>query len=320
MNKIILAGASLAAITMAGPAFAQTSSTVTQTGDGNGVTVTQSGDNSSTITQIGDGNSASVTQPLGGANTSTVTQDGDDNNTAQVFQFGTTGTSTISQTDTARGDLAAVIQGVDADENTASITQRGDGVAGDPASGNQALIDQSGGPLNSATITQGGSSNIVEVVQIGDGIVSNNTAIVQIGADQTSTGNLLTINQGNVFGEDRSTNGFVIAVQNGDSNIGSITQSADFGEAIIDQGSAGGSSGNSATITQSADTNIAAINQGDLAASTGNIASITQSSTGNLATIVQNGDNNSATTNQLNGNAISGITQTGTGNTITVNQ
>jgi hypothetical protein len=64
MKKMILSGASILALSLAGPALAQatpTTSTVTQTGDGNRATVIQStNSNSSTINQNGNTNTATV--------------------------------------------------------------------------------------------------------------------------------------------------------------------------------------------------------------------------------------------------------------------
>ena len=48
MKKTVLAGASLIAMAIAVPGFAQSTSTVNQTGNGNGATVGQTGSDAST--------------------------------------------------------------------------------------------------------------------------------------------------------------------------------------------------------------------------------------------------------------------------------
>ena len=62
MNKTILTGASLIALAIAAPAFAQSTSTVGQTGNNNNASVAQNGGNASAVDQAGNGNGATVTQ------------------------------------------------------------------------------------------------------------------------------------------------------------------------------------------------------------------------------------------------------------------
>ena len=62
MKKTILTTASVLALAVASPAFAQSTSTVTQDGNGNAADVLQTAANASTIEQIGDNNVADVDQ------------------------------------------------------------------------------------------------------------------------------------------------------------------------------------------------------------------------------------------------------------------
>ena len=151
MKKIVLAGASIAALAMAAPAAAQSSSTVSQTGNGNTADVFQENANTSTVTQVGDNNIAVVDQTIGDGNVSTVTQNATGANEAAVFQNGLDGTSTIEQTADATDDVAIVVQDVLSVGATATITQTGNG--GGP-SANIALIDQDDGSNSTASIAQ----------------------------------------------------------------------------------------------------------------------------------------------------------------------
>ena len=110
MKKSLFGAASIAALLIAGSAYASDSSTVTQPGNNNNANVDQtaaSGTTTSTVTQTSDDNGATVTQS-GSNNTSTVTQDTDGNtsgNAADVTQTGATGTVTIGQKGSSFGGV-----------------------------------------------------------------------------------------------------------------------------------------------------------------------------------------------------------------------
>ena len=122
MKKIILAGASIVALTAATPAFAQSTSTVTQTGDGNVADVSQTGDQTSTIEQDGDNQEATVDQS-GSGNDSSILQDATGENVAFVTQDGTDSEADITQTLTSDSSTATINQASDADGNLAIVFQ-----------------------------------------------------------------------------------------------------------------------------------------------------------------------------------------------------
>ena len=135
MKKTILASASMLALSVAVPAFAQNNSDVVQTGTGNGAAVAQTGANTSDIDQVGDGNAADVTQG-GTANTSTVDQQ----------SLGAS--ATVSQT---------------GDTNTSVVTQRDANAAPAGVSDPTALVTQAGS-MNASTIAQtaGGDATLLD--------------------------------------------------------------------------------------------------------------------------------------------------------------
>ena len=329
MKKLVLAGASIAALTIASPAMAQSASPdpaadtpaecpiganncsiITQSGAENDANVLQDGDgNVSVVDQTGThadpGNNVDVDQ-TGDDNFSFVTQDTSATNTvpvsATVLQEGINSLAEIDQIGNAAGGTATIQQDSLTDFSFAEIEQTG--AAGGAA--NTATIDQDGGFLNSAAIVQGRTTTF-------DG-----SPFTPAGVETNSTGGSATIDQIGDFNQ-----GSII--QGGSTQTATITQDSEVAPmlgnlALTIQGSFGGSSLNRAFTDQTGDGNSSEIYQNDTTTGGNNLADVDQfGSDGNFSRITQNGSDHSATVTQYDGSA-SIISQSGTGNTTTVTQ
>ena len=342
MKKIILAGASIAALTLAAPAYAQSTSTVTQDGSGNQADVEQEESNTSTVTQIGDNNLAGVVQNAGSGNESTISQTATGPNTAGVNQILGTNNSfaDITQDGTSASNTAVISQ-------AGALATSGEAVQTDSVNGD-ILIFQNAGSNNFAAAVQGdssfvggtesGATNAESVIQQGG---DNNVALsIQTGVDQISlidqqaptSGNDASVFQG-AFGGGTS-DAYILQVGDGDSaeiaqnssgNDADIGQGGGSGNfALIDQGFVGGAGvggdNNTAIIAQDGSGNFSAIEQNGLTAGSGNIADVLQAADNNTSFVVQDGSTLTATVNQLTDGNFSSVSQGGTGNTATVNQ
>lgn len=345
MKKIILAGASIAALTLAAPAYAQSTSTVEQNGSGNQADVTQVNSNTSTVTQIGDNNVATVDQAdVATGNTSTVTQTASGSNTADVDQFaGATGSfADVTQDGTSDGNLATIQQ-------ASAVNAIAESIQTDSVGGT-VLIQQGGGTgLNNFAGAVQGDTSLVggtasgatnansTILQEGD---NNSGLSVQAGADQISLINQFTVSSGNdatvvqgAFGGG-SSDAFILQIGDGDSaeiaqnssgNDADIGQGGGSGNfALIDQGFVGGAGvggdNNTAITAQDGSGNFSAIEQNGLTAGGGNLADVLQAGDNNTSFVVQDGSTLTATVNQLTDGNFSSVSQGGTGNTATVNQ
>lgn len=346
MKKTILVGASILALGVASPAFAQSTSTVSQNGSGNQADVVQENVNTSDINQVGDNNVADVTQT--GINTT--------GNEVDIDQTATgSNTANVIQQAGSNGSFADVIQDGTSDGNTANIDQAStqgasvevnqtdslNGFAdvfqgGGNGIGNFTAIVQGDSSLVSGTVS--GATNASSIVrQEGD----NNVALsIQTGIDQVSlidqttasSGNDATVAQGAFGGMD--TDAFILQIGDGDSaeiaqnsdgndaDIGQANGSGNF--ALIDQGFVGGAGvggdNNIASIAQDGSGNFSAISQNETTAGGMNNADVLQAGDNNTSFVTQDGTSLTATVNQLTDGNFSSVTQGGTGNTITVNQ
>lgn len=341
MKKIILAGASIAALTMASPAFAQSSSTVNQDGDGNQADVGQTGSNTSTIDQVGNSNDADVTQS-GTGNFSDIDQTGAGPNIAEVIQDpGTNGSfADIFQTGTSTGNDALIDQA----NTTGTVGQ----VFQTDSDTGLATVDQDGGSDNFTVIVQG-DSTFAAGTQSGavnaDALVEqsgtfNEAIVVQTGLDQIATidqtgagtDNDATIFQGAFGGE--NNNAFILQIadsdtadilQNSAGNVAETSQSLGSGNiAFTDQGFVGGAGvggdDNRAFTIQEGSSNISGIEQNVTVTGGDNLATVTQDGDGNVSAVTQDGDLLTATVNQLTDGNFSSVTQGGSGNSVVVNQ
>lgn len=213
----------------AAPALAQSTSSVMQSGIENTANVTQQGSNRTTIEQIGEMNGA-TSQQFGSGNEGTITQDGVTASGAGFLQQAVDSIAQILQTGGANLS-AAVINQLGTVSNTARIEQSGAVVDGPTA-----IIDQRGGPDNSATIIQGDTTpyggsvttapqTYADTLQAG---VANRSEIVQggflqwarnngIGSDNSSQ-----IKQGAIGGGE----GIVYVIQLSDANISTVVQNS----------------------------------------------------------------------------------------------
>jgi len=268
MKSFIYASVSAAAMLVAVPAFAQSTSTVTQSG-ANGATanVHQTGSNSSTVTQNtgaggpfdplsadvrqnGQGNNSTVLQTGAGASNAYVTQVGDSNNSyleqqrvgdnANVSQRGYNGYSSVQQI----GENANA-----GDDGNVGVLQRASSL-------NAVSYIVQGGRGNSASVDQGGDTNFSSIRQNTGQLADHPDTTNSANATQLGSYNTSYIYQGETNG--LSANNDANLTQTGDSNMSYITQNDD---------------GNSADVTQ---------------ASYGNTSTVTQSGGGMVATVLQN--------------------------------
>ncbi len=339
MKKTIFTAASILALATAGPAFAQSISDVTQTGNGNGANVTQTGSNVSDIDQIGDGNAATVGQS-GSNNDSDIDQTASGSNTANVAQAGVDSFADVIQDGTSDGNVAGIAQGAGvSDATTAEITQtnsvNGTGsITQDAGERSFAAIQQGdtaqfGGTVATAenansSITQAGSDNLALTIQGGldqtstieqTGADGFNQAFVTQGATNGSGGTafvqqLGTADAVDILQDSVGNSAFVVQIGTGATNL-----------ADIDQGTTAGGDGNdnSAAILQEGGGNQSTITQNALVAGGSNIAENEQIGDNAISTIVQEGSGNFADVNQFGANT-STVMQTGDGNSATVTQ
>jgi len=346
MKKTILAGASIIALGVASPAFAQSTSTVTQTGTGNQADVTQENANTSDINQVGDnndadvvqngidttGNDSDIDQTATGSNTASVTQgagsngsfadvlqDGtSDNNLALVNQFSTqVSTAEIIQTDALNGFAEVNQGGGNGLNNFAAVVQGDSSLVGGTVSGSD----------NANAITrQEGDDNVILGIQTGTDQI---LLVEQIGV---GSGNDATVTQGSFGGG--TSNAFILQIGDGDSAEiaqNSDTNDADIGQAngsgnfaLIDQGFVGGAGvggdNNIGITVQDGSDNFSAIEQNGTTAGNNNLADVLQDGDDNTSFVIQDGTDLTAIVNQLSDANFSSVTQGGTGNTVNVNQ
>ena len=307
MNKTILAGASIAALTSASPVLAQESINITQDGLDHVVNVDQIEDvlNEITVSQAGSQQTATVSQRTpGGANTAFTTQ-GD---------IGGVGINVLNVLQTGSNNLSAI--GQNSSDNFAQTSQAGDG--------NLAFVDQgfaggtgAGGTANNAFIRQEGNDNDTTVNQNFTVVGTNNDADIF----QISDTNVATVDM-----EGSDNTAFIIQGDLGGAggNNAAITQTGDNNLLAISQNG----TGNQAIGVQTGSNNELFIDQGTNsltgAGGDNNFASGTQLGSGNTLTINQNaltaGGGNSATITQLGDNLDLVIDQEGSGHSIVLVQ
>lgn len=257
-------------------AFAQNSSTVTQSGDNNDATVDQtynsglsSDINEASVNQIGDDNTVERLNQLGAGNLFTVTQDGDNNlvksHPKQGGQGGIAsfdGTIDIQQNNDGNRVWDADQAGYG---NEAYITQDGNDDANIDAqvsiegSGNTITIDQMSGSNavgvfshNGPGAYQEGSGNTMDITQSGGAEAGTESKMV--GATEDFFRGSIEGGQGLVqFGLDNE----MYIDQDGASTVEFIVQDGDLNEANVMQ------TGNNHTadVWQSGDSNTANITQ-----------------------------------------------------------
>lgn len=332
MTKVILAGASVAALAFAVPAMAQnagngpTSAAATPAGCPVGV------NNCSLVEQAGEENDATVDQ-TGSDNVADVSQTGTfaaPGNLVTVDQTGTENFAFVNQdtsaTNTARVRATVIQDGVN---SLADIDQVGNEAGGTATVAQNALTD-----FSFATVEQtgaaGGGANTATIVQT-DGFL-NDAAIVQ-GRTTVFTDTIRGIAPGTVTDSD---GGVATIDQIGDLNVGSVVQGGTDQFADVDQNSSGGaafgnfalvvqgsgalSADNDALVNQQGDDNFSEIYQNDQAAGGNNLADVDQfGSDGNFSRITQNGSDHQAFVTQYDGSS-SFVTQSGTGSLATVTQ
>jgi len=318
MKRIIITSASVAAMAVAAPLAAQTTVDADQEGAGNSATIDQvdNDTNSIVLDQLGTNSNVEIFQ-VGTEQSMTITQgpDGDANgmfavqgdvggagaNTLDATQSGSTNFAAFGQ-NSATNNIFAIQSG---DTNEMFVDQGFAGGAGEEGSG------------NTATLTQGGDGNLVNVVQNAATTGGGNEVVV----DQVSDGNFADIaqegasnfafaGQGDVGGAgsnsleaSQSGDGNFLAIgQNSFGNVANSTQTGNGNEVLIDQGfvdgTGAGGDGNEANALQVGDGNSIIINQNVLNA----------------------GGGNAATVNQYGNNWDIQIDQEGTGQTMTITQ
>jgi len=336
MKKSILISASVAALTMASSAHAQSVSDIVQTGEGGEIVVTQENANISSVVQSGLINAANINQTIGTENDSVVLQDGGENNLAQIDQLGVGNVSDVTQIG-GLTETAVVQQEATAANSSATILQISDPL-GAPNSNNIAVIVQADGSDNVATVETSGINNLVEVVQLGDGVFGGNDADVFVAGDtntafvtQSFIANNAFVQVGtadpaSAFNEvnliQDGSNGIADVLVDGSDNSVFVNQGtgSDGNIAFADVGAAGGSSLNEVSIEQFGSNNASAIFQGELEAATGNVATTLQDGVDNLSVINQSGEGNTADVTQLSDGNTSTILQSGAGNLAIVTQ
>lgn len=334
MNRILLTGASIAALLAAAPAMAQNnSSTVDQTGSGAVATVDQTGANDvSTITQTGGG-TVNVNQDGVTGSTSTVTTSADDRppeSTVDVTQSDD-GTSSAA---TSQVNLSTVVQdnvngfGLSGTGSTVGVTQTHNAAGygqnssivqqGRNAVSGQVTVSQTGGENVSDYGSFTSTDNDASITQTG---VQNNSSVVQ---NFQNGGARATVNQNGIGGTNnvyiqQVSDGYsatppefalgaeASAIQNGSLNTSTISQTG-FSETAA--------TANFASSSQTGNLNTSAITQTGV----DGLASLTQVGNGNESLITQGGSGNSATVSQMSDGNDSVVTQVGTGNTAIVNQ
>lgn len=289
---------------LAGFAFAQNTSTVDQTGDGNDADVTQTGSNTASIEQI--------------ANNSTATQIQDGTgNVADLDQKGgwPAGSTVVNETG---------YQEQIGSNNTATLWQLADGGSGGNT-GNQ----YQEGSNNLVVAWQHTVDSDVDQDQIGNG---NEAHSYQVGFNgyikqyQNGTDNVAAV-------DEQAGGGWVVG------NIAEQSQTGNWNKSEISQYGTGGAKnaqGNKAYITQNGSDNWA----GEGLYSNGlfgiyqegnyNEAEVTQNDNVNKSEVFQYGDGNMVDVNQTGGTGLFGdygdyvnkstVTQTGDNNNSTVNQ
>lgn len=320
VRNAILMSASIAALSIAGSALAQTApapplmptsppavtdcpgtpnncSIVDQSGANNSITLIQSGDgNTSNIEQNGNGGLIGNPPTILVGNQVTVTQSGDDN------------TSNVDQVNnTARGVVTLTQSGTNA---TSSIVQDAAGILGFPT---RATVNQSGDGAEAIVLQTGTRNHSAFVNQTGD----NDAYIQQDGFTQTRLDTTASVRQsggdGNlaaVFQQSTTSqvgsNGNNGVTQTGDFNISEVyqlsggaalrartDQTGDRNDSILIQSNSGGSGFGSARLAQTGDDNISSIVQtGSLGAAVFNgvMVNVQQAGSDNLSRVVQ--DNN----------------------------
>lgn len=276
-----------------------------QTGDSNDILISQQGaSNDAYVNQEGSTNDADVTQtgasgPSLGVNDADVSQVGD-LNVADVFQSSeaTDSVQTASVTQTETLNTAFVTQttlATDAFGNKdAIVVQNGtDGLADINQSGGGQYADVLQTGLNeSAFVTQLGTGGNVAVIDQLLGLGGNTVDLIQNGADNNAGSNAPAVEAG--ITQSGGLNNSVLAEQFGDNNT--LTTNQIDGES------------NSITISQAP-------------TATNNTADALQTGGSLLESLIfQDGDGNSATTDQTGENNSSLIVQAGLGNSADVFQ
>ncbi|MDG5748332.1 hypothetical protein P8Q88_09065 [Qipengyuania sp. XHP0207] len=338
MKNAILTGASVLALSMAAPAFAQTAPTAPATPSAAPGTPECAGttNNCSLIDQAGTDLSATVTQS-GSGNVSDIDQEaGSIEAEATVTQKGTDASSYILQSDA----------GIAGYPTRATVTQSGQGsesvILQTETRNHNAVVTQDG--ASSSFIAQnGGLDTTAEVAQSGG---SDNTAIVF-----QQSGNVATVGDGNP----NNLNGGII--QTGSENNAEIyqgsfdggpngatgtrattTQTGVGNDSIIIQNmpgqNFGGTNGQRVNVTQTGDDNISSVVQTGIRDAqtvdiiqTGNdnLSRVEQSdpfnsSLGNDVDVQQTGNENASFVDQTSSTAVASLTQNGSFNDSIIDQ
>jgi hypothetical protein len=294
-------------------AFAQNTSTGTQTGSGNSAVVNQSGNNYSKVDQEFTSNTAFITQV--GKNRSTVDQHGNVNpssgnsNFARVDQDGQDQVSWMEQ----GGDRNRGIVEQDGTGNNSWLQQGNNAQAED----NRANIKQDG-TSNRSRVLQRWDNNVADIDQLG---AHNSVNLEQAAKPNQSRGNYSKIDQNGdhnkaiSYQETRDAGlgtlsnreyvdqdddyNFSRLNQRGENNLSRVTQSGNT------SGIYAGTYSNEARVTQFGDMNRSFITQDDNAAgfagAADNTATVNQSGLlGNVSTLNQHGNANSGVITQTN--------------------
>src|SRR3546814_2557163 len=192
MNRILLTGASVAALLVAAPALAQNNdSDVTQSGSGAVATVDQTGANDvSDITQTGGG-TVNVNQDGVTGSTSTVTTSADDRPPESTVDV-TQSDDGSSSAGTSQANVSTVIQdnvngfGLSGTGSTVSVTQTHNAAGagendsyvqqGRNAVSGQVTVDQMGGENVSDYVSTTSTDNDADILQSG---TQNTSSVVQ---------------------------------------------------------------------------------------------------------------------------------------------
>lgn len=285
MNRIILAGASILALTSASAALGQATVPAPCIG--------VSG-NCSVVDSSGTGNSANVDQTGGTGNVSDVFQDGDTLG-AMVIQGADDNISNIDQTtDNGSSGLTALVTqsgGADSVVSQSAIGVNSGGMA--------AIVDQSG--ASASDISQSATNETAD---------DYNATVIQTGDGHSSI-----ISQSDLGGGTNDGGFFAAVSQSGSGNESDIVQiNRDQFATVTQTGTDGVSSvfqegrSNSATLDQSGTGNTSFISQDD-AGGVGQTATVTQSGSSNFADVFQDGRNPGVTND---GNNTATIDQAGT--------
>ena len=334
MNRILLTGASIAALLVAAPALAQNNdSDVTQSGSGAVATVDQTGANDvSDITQTGGG-TVNVNQDGDTGSTSTVTTGANDRPPESTVDV-TQSDDGSSSAGTSQANVSTVIQdnvngfGLSGTGSTVSVTQTHNAAG---YGQNDSYVQQGTNAVSGqVTVSQTGGENVSDYGSFTS--TDNDASITQTGVQNTSSvvqnfqngGALATVNQNGTGGMnnvyiEQVSDGFsatppefalgaeASATQNGSLNSSTISQTG-YSEADA--------TANYASSNQQGNGNTSSITQSGIEG----FASLTQVGNGNDSLITQGGSGNSATVSQMSDGNDSIVTQNGTGNTAVVNQ